>query len=195
MDSLQMQRGHGPVLESKMKGWVYFARLNADGPIKIGKAVNPRRRVASLSSLSPQPILLLAAMRCDDSAVEEQQLHDRLAADRIKGEWFAATAVLEEMQRLGDRLVPLDMLPSSSSSETLGRSAMVRVRATEEEYTAWKRASSRADQSLSEWIRSGLNAPHVPRSSAVFDETDTSEDSLDDAEELDALIDQETSDT
>lgn len=94
------------------KGWVYFARLGDDGPIKIGHGVNPRRRVASLTSLSPHVITLLAAMPCDDSFREEQSLHQKLAASRIKGEWFAAGAVLNEMEQLAERFVPLDHLPA-----------------------------------------------------------------------------------
>lgn len=32
-----------------MKGWVYFARLGTEGPIKIGRACDPQQRVAGLS--------------------------------------------------------------------------------------------------------------------------------------------------
>jgi hypothetical protein len=175
-----------------MKGWVYFARLGDDGPIKIGKAVNPRRRVSSLGSISPYSITLLAAMPCADAAAEEQRLHELLVADRIKGEWFSATAVLEEMRRLEGRLVPLDRLPGSSSSETLGRSVVMRVRISEEDESAWKKAAARAGQSLSAWIRDGLNAPHVPKSSALLDESDPSDEIADELREIESLIDQES---
>jgi hypothetical protein len=98
-----------------VKGWVYFARLAADGPIKIGHALNPRRRVSTLSSLSPHVITLLAAMPCDDAVAEEQRLHEKLAIARIKGAWFDAGPVLEEMQTLAERMVSLEHLPTVSA--------------------------------------------------------------------------------
>ena len=105
------------------KGWVYFARLGADGPIKIGHSVNPRRRVAALSSLSPYAITLLTAMPCDDSYSEEQLLHKKLTTSRIKGEWFATAAARNEMEHLAERLVPLDRLPAISAPTVPSRAA------------------------------------------------------------------------
>lgn len=69
-----------------VKGWVYFARFGTDGPIKIGNARNPKRRVNRLSVCSPREIFLLGAMMSHAAEKEETGLHKRLAGHRVRGE-------------------------------------------------------------------------------------------------------------
>ena len=66
---------------------VYFAQSTAGGPIKIGYSASPEARVASLECGSPFPLRVLKTIPGD--AKVERSLHDRFAAHRLRGEWFA----------------------------------------------------------------------------------------------------------
>lgn len=66
---------------------VYFVQQGNDGPIKIGVSGNVDKRIRSLSTSSPLPLRLLAVL--PGGRGEEQELHKRLAAHRLGGEWFA----------------------------------------------------------------------------------------------------------
>lgn len=68
---------------------VYFIQ-RADGPIKIGCAVDVFQRMASLQTASPEPLRLIGVMILGGYSME-RRLHQALAADRIHGEWFAPT--------------------------------------------------------------------------------------------------------
>ncbi len=67
-------------------GGVYFIRQGEEGPIKIGQTRNVRARMQSLQTGSPYPLLLLALL--PGAAREEAELHDRVAAHSLTGEWF-----------------------------------------------------------------------------------------------------------
>jgi len=75
------------------KGWVYFARFGADGPIKIGCAQNPLQRVRNLSIASPVAIRLLGAMSCRDPEGEETKLHTKLQKHQVRGERYVNVRV------------------------------------------------------------------------------------------------------
>lgn len=144
--SVRFLNGAATSREVQVKSWVYFARLGDDGPIKIGHAINPRRRVAALSSLSPHSITLIAAMPCDDAPVEEKRLHQKLEAARIKGECFRASAVHEEMRLIVARLVSPDVLPAIRAStdgavEDLFAAVMDKLREVEADAHGKLRAS------------------------------------------------------
>jgi hypothetical protein len=65
---------------------VYFIRSGTDGPIKIGKASDVMRRLSGLQSAHAEELRLLATTR----AVTEDELHQRFAHLRMRGEWFRA---------------------------------------------------------------------------------------------------------
>lgn len=81
-----------------MDGWVYFVRAGKRGPIKIGWAVDPERRLKILQIANHKRLRLLGA--CAGGAWREAELHVRLDEYRIRGEWFRPTpevlAVIEE---------------------------------------------------------------------------------------------------
>lgn len=54
---------------------IYFIQAGRTGPVKIGRARDPFRRLASMDSGSPVPLRLLALMPGD--AAEERGLHAR----------------------------------------------------------------------------------------------------------------------
>ena len=122
-------------------------RFGADGPIKVGRANNPRVRRASLSM--PVEPILLGAMESEDAKREEAALHERLAAHRVRGEWFGAEAVLALMSTLEDRLV----MPEQIRGFDNGCSAHMNIRCFEEELAAWKAAAAQAGKTFSSWIR------------------------------------------
>lgn len=64
--------------------FVYFVSDGVDGPIKIGRTANVRRRLTNMQTASPTRLHLLAATE----ALDEKELHARFAAHRLVGEWF-----------------------------------------------------------------------------------------------------------
>lgn len=68
--------------------WIYFIR-EADGPVKIGVAKNPRERIATLQCGNPRPLEIVGVWR--GYHFEERQLHERFEHLRLAGEWFEPT--------------------------------------------------------------------------------------------------------
>ncbi len=74
---------------------IYFIQCNgARGPIKIGKAVDPNRRLSELRIGCPYPMTLLASSVAEDADLEERRLHMVFAHLRIHGEWFECATEL-----------------------------------------------------------------------------------------------------
>ena len=65
---------------------VYFIRDDAPGAIKIGSAIDPKGRMASLQTSCPATLTLLGAI--SGGQAREKELHARFATLRIRGEWF-----------------------------------------------------------------------------------------------------------
>lgn len=139
-----------------MKAWVYFARAGARGPVKVGRACNPHKRLRDLSVGSPIALVLIAAVLSDCAEEEENAIKNRLHMHRIRGEWFVAEAVRHEMSRLESRLVaPEDVKPQETPNDSLNVNMNVRV--SVEELAAWKAAARSAGMSLSQWARNVVN--------------------------------------
>lgn len=68
---------------------VYFMQIVPDGPVKIGVADRPTRRLADLQACMPYELRLRCFMHAP--AGIERFLHDVLSHHRIRGEWFAPT--------------------------------------------------------------------------------------------------------
>ena len=84
---------HGDCLEWMRTRSVYFLRSGPQGAIKIGfTGGNVHARIAELQTGSAEQLLLLATMAGTMS--DEQGLHRRFAALRIRGEWFHAAPEL-----------------------------------------------------------------------------------------------------
>lgn len=67
---------------------VYFIAAVDAGKIKIGKTVDIKRRLSSLSTASPVEITLICTMDYDDGL--EVRIHQHLKEHRSHGEWFYA---------------------------------------------------------------------------------------------------------
>lgn len=73
--------------------FIYFIQAGgSDGPIKIGVSNAPHLRLAELQTGMPNELVLLATRHGNNRA--EKELHQRFAADRIRGEWFRPSAAV-----------------------------------------------------------------------------------------------------
>jgi len=79
--------------------FVYFIQAgSADGPIKIGCAIDPRRRFATYETWNPQPLTLLGVI--PGGVKDEKALHRKLIKSKLRGEWYYPTEeVLEYVKR------------------------------------------------------------------------------------------------
>lgn len=73
-------------LTDKTVGQVYFIQARSGGPIKIGKAVDPKQRLGQLQTSHPEPLVIIGVM--EGGLEMEKQLHIRFSAYRVHGEWF-----------------------------------------------------------------------------------------------------------
>jgi hypothetical protein len=64
---------------------VYFIRMGSDGPIKIGTALDVRKRLAALDC-GPYGLELLGTVPGDQPL--EKRIHRALVAHRLRHEWF-----------------------------------------------------------------------------------------------------------
>lgn len=73
-------------------GFVYLAYMEPNY-YKIGKSVDPERRIASIDAFLPIEVRLVHSIKTNQQTLLELQLHDRYAEKRIDNtEWFLLTA-------------------------------------------------------------------------------------------------------
>jgi hypothetical protein len=74
--------------QSKVPGepFVYFIQEGPHGPVKIGKANHPLKRMSDLQTGNPEQLHLRHVVPGD--RLLEKQLHHRFREARIRGEWF-----------------------------------------------------------------------------------------------------------
>lgn len=95
---------------------IYMVRAGSDGPLKIGRAADVRKRLSELQVSHHERLHLLGAMPGD--AEEEAAIHARFAAHRLRGEWFRPAAEIIEFAAKH----PLPPRPSKRRPDTaLGR--------------------------------------------------------------------------
>src|SRR5690348_10583872 len=80
-----------------MRG-VYFVTCRAANSVKIGFSVDPEARLPEIQWGCPLPLTLEAIVPGD--APEERRFHGWFADERIVGEWFTITPMLEEVMKL-----------------------------------------------------------------------------------------------
>lgn len=82
----------------------YVVRAGHAGPVKIGRSKDPVNRIAELQTACAEQLVLLHIVPFDI----EGKLHRRLAAWRVRGEWFSAEcmdeldAALRDLAEKGD---------------------------------------------------------------------------------------------
>ena len=83
-------------------GWVYVIEaISSDGCLyKIGKSVNPAKRLHQLKSVSPLELRLVHQIKCADMAAVELELHVQYQNLRLHGEWFKLSSTeLEQIKQ------------------------------------------------------------------------------------------------
>lgn len=84
--------------ETRPTRWIYFIQGEDGGPIKIGVANDPEKRLGELQRTSPTKLRIIGRRGGDVFA--EKQLHAKYAEYRLHGEWFEPTEeILEEAER------------------------------------------------------------------------------------------------
>lgn len=78
--------------EAGVDQFVYFAQEADDGPVKIGTARNPVKRLAMLQTGNPRDLQLRVVVPGDSRV--EQSLHWRFWEYRLCGEWFSHQEIL-----------------------------------------------------------------------------------------------------
>lgn len=69
-------------------GWIYLINICDTDKYKIGVSVNPKRRLADISSALPFELELMAINEVNDPFQFEQSLIDKFKSKLIKNEWF-----------------------------------------------------------------------------------------------------------
>lgn len=75
---------------------VYLIRAG-DGPIKIGVAIDPQKRLSEIQVGNPLKLELLASVPGDQNT--ERLLHRKFSAHRMSGEWFSPEPELLEVAK------------------------------------------------------------------------------------------------
>lgn len=68
---------------------IYMIQVGEDGPVKIGFADNPAKRLKHLQTARAEPLRLVRIL--DGTQADERLLHRRFAKRRIRLEWFRPT--------------------------------------------------------------------------------------------------------
>lgn len=72
---------------------IYFVTAREIGRVKIGFSDEPRGRFIKMRTDSPVPLVLERI--CDGERADEAALHSLFQADRLSGEWFNLSGVIE----------------------------------------------------------------------------------------------------
>lgn len=69
----------------------YFIQRVPNGPVKIGRTGNARKRLAELQTASAEQLVILGVITSN----RERELHEKFASKRMSGEWFRCDDELE----------------------------------------------------------------------------------------------------
>lgn len=72
-------------------GCVYLIRENALGMVKIGVAIDYKKRVEGLRVACPQDLSVVAIVERNDYKILEKELHKMYADKHHRGEWYKLT--------------------------------------------------------------------------------------------------------
>lgn len=88
---------------------VYFLQSEDGGPIKIGRSDDVAKRILQMQMARPDKLVLLAAV--PGEYADETRIHRAFAAERVYGEWFAASPGLVQLAGIAarDNAIPCDL--------------------------------------------------------------------------------------
>ena len=93
---------------------IYFIQAECSRAIKIGKANDPKSRLATFRTSAPEPLVLLGAVEGDYA--EEAEYHRRFERYRLHGEWFGGEDLEAEV---------LSAIASANDPHVLSPSQMI----------------------------------------------------------------------
>ena len=70
---------------------IYAIQCGEGGPIKLGRAEDPVKRLRHLQTSHHERLKLLACEPADNDEDAEKAVHQHLSVFRIRGEWFRPT--------------------------------------------------------------------------------------------------------
>lgn len=119
--------------------FVYVIGSPGSSTVKIGRSINPKRRLSEIQAMSPVPLAILAVHVGDHEV--ETYLHRRFASARQHGEWFTfevdpLRAVSEAVQEHAEEKKALESMPSMAE---LRPESLQRVRQASAEYLQTRR--------------------------------------------------------
>ena len=82
--------------------YTYFIQHGEDGPVKVGQAHDPYRRLSGLQTGNPVRLYLRAVVEYD--LMPEPNVHALLASARIHNEWFELTDEVREVLKVATQL-------------------------------------------------------------------------------------------
>lgn len=94
---------------------VYFVTCREANAVKIGFSLDPHGRLPEIQWGCPLP-LVLEAVR-PGKVEDERTLHMRFVDDRIRGEWFTITPMIEAMIAASPAPPPPDRTKAPGSRE------------------------------------------------------------------------------
>lgn len=108
------EKGHESVPEPEVPHSDLYFIASESGPIKIGISVNVEKRLKQLQTSHPYPLKVLAVVKA--AGMQEFAYHERFAAHRLHGEWFARHPdILAEINRLNGPETALARCPALHS--------------------------------------------------------------------------------
>lgn len=91
----------------KEKWHLYVIRIKGSNVCKIGIALSPKKRMASLAQTQPHDLELIEQFEIgsqEDAGTLERFFHNQFRKERIKGEWFEFEKVNDVLVTIKDRV-------------------------------------------------------------------------------------------
>ncbi len=82
---------------SQTKGYVYLIKSQCRSVVKIGKAIDPIKRIKEIQTGSADVLYLHATIYSENPAFLEKQIHKLLKRYWVRGEWFRFTPNTEKV--------------------------------------------------------------------------------------------------
>jgi hypothetical protein len=70
---------------------IYFIGIEGRNMVKVGRAINPKKRLTELAVAQPYNLKLLHTIKTHSDSALEKQIHGHLKKHHVRGEWFQIT--------------------------------------------------------------------------------------------------------
>lgn len=121
-------------------GTIYVVAAD-NGLIKIGRAVDPVKRVRDLQSFCPARLTVLAVVRSQRSDFDERSLHIRFDRHRRHGEWFTDIPAIRDWARLEAKSQPRLVEMAQAAADAIWNRGGARINYGDREAVRARRAA------------------------------------------------------